>query len=67
MNNIALKNDLNELKSLKGKVSVTKTTFGGNSISIINTKTNEEVGNYIYYGNADKRDEDYNNLLLILN
>ncbi len=67
MNNIQLKKDLKEIKlKYNPKMSITKSSVGGNSISIFDESTNEDIGTYVYYDNVDARDADFNSLQTLL-
>lgn len=67
MNNIQLNKDLKEIKSkFNEKMLIEKSTVGGNSISIFDGATNEDIGTYVYYDNVEARDADLENLLTLL-
>lgn len=68
MNNVQLKKDLKEIKSkFNPKMSIEKSSVGGNSISIFDDATNEDFGTYTYYANVDARDKDFDKLITSLN
>jgi len=53
LNNVALKNDLNEI--LENNYEVSKGTVSGNSIEMVEGNS---LSSYTYYGKEKERDED---------
>lgn len=62
MNNVSLKNDLNEILANAKDLVIEKGGISGNSINIYNATTNEDFGTYTYYGNEANRNADFDNL-----
>ena len=66
MQNQTLKSDVKKILSVKDDVSITKDSIGGASISVLNDKTNQDLGSYLYK-TLEKRDSDFEELQNILN
>jgi hypothetical protein len=63
MNNVSLKNDLNEILEKSNDLVIEKGSIGGNSISIYSEKPiYEDFGTYTYYANEANRDADFDAL-----
>lgn len=67
MKNLALKADIKMIFLQKDEVEIFRGTVSGNSISVTNTKTNEDIGTYMYYNKVENRDADFNELESLLN
>lgn len=62
MNNVSLKNDLNEILEKSNDLVIEKGGISGNSISIYYLSSNEDFGTYTYYANETNRDADFDAL-----
>lgn len=66
MHNNILKQDLKTITPRKKSLTITKGDMSDNSIDIFDETKNEDFGNYLYYQDKNKRDEDYDMLIHIL-
>lgn len=64
-NNIILTREIKEITSNLYDIEITKGDVSGNSIEIY-YKIKNTYTSYVYYKNIKKRDDDYDNLLEIL-
>lgn len=67
MKNLALKADIKMIFLQKDEVEIFTGTVSGNSISVTNKITNEDIGTYMYYNNVENRDADFSELESLLN
>lgn len=62
MNNVSLKNDLNEILEKSKDLVIEKGGISGNAISIYYASSNEDFGTYTYYTNEANRNADFDKL-----
>ena len=67
MNNSVLKQDMGVITERKEKLKITKGDLSGNSIDIVDNETGVDFGNYLYYNDEQKRNEDFESLTNLLN
>jgi len=66
MKNQTLNGDLEMILKDKVDISISKGKISGSSIDVVNTRTSEDIGSYLYYKKQGNRDADFTKLEMLL-